>query len=129
MSCPIGRFGLSCAGPNVDVRVVKPSSPPHVAGFAVAGDPTAPIVCVRVEAGDGLGVWIGRRWPGADTYVVDDPLELRPITIEEARAILDSWPSTRGNAADAIQSAAWQGRRELIPARLRALMAAPVRNR
>ena len=96
---------------------------PHVAGFAIAGDPSFPIVCVRVEAGEDLGVWIGRYWPGDETHVINDPVSMQTVTIAEVRAILETWPATRGGVADAIQAAAWHGRRELIPARLHALVA------
>ena len=95
-----------------------------MAGFAIAGDPSFPVVCVRVEAGEGLGVWIGRYWPGEETHVVTNPVSMQRVTIDEVRAILETWPATAGNVADAIQAAAWHGRRELIPARLHALVAA-----
>jgi hypothetical protein len=80
------------------------------------------VICVRVEAGEGLGVWIGRAWPGTETHVIDVPGSLDYVTIDTVREILETWPATCGNVADAIQAAAWHGRRELIPARLHAMV-------
>jgi hypothetical protein len=93
------------------------SPTPRVTGFADAGTPEDPIVCVHVEAGE-LGVWIGRRHPGSETEVVTDVASIREITVQEARRILESWPATQGNTGDALQFAAWQGRRHLIAPRL-----------
>jgi hypothetical protein len=95
-----------------------PASPtPRVTGFADAGTSEHPIVCVHVESGE-LGVWIGRRYPGSETHLVADVAVKRHITIQEAQRILDGWPATQGNAGDALQAAAWQGRRQLIGPRL-----------
>jgi hypothetical protein len=92
-----------------------------VAGFALAGDPADPVVCVRVEVGDQFGVWIGRPWPGRMTYVIAEPIWLQRVSLEDAQAVLEGWPATRGNAGDAIQAAAWHGRRELTRARMQAV--------
>ena len=100
-----------------EVMAISPI--PRVTGFADAGSPEQPVVCVHVEAGD-LGVWIGRRFPGSDTEVIPETATLRAITVQEAQEILEQWPATQGNTGDALQFAAWQGRRELTAQRLHA---------
>jgi hypothetical protein len=89
----------------------------RVTGFGDVGTPDNPIVCVHVESGP-LSVWIGRGYPGAETYVVTDVAPMRTITIHEAQRILEGWPATQDSAGDALQAAAWQGRRHLIAPRL-----------
>src|ERR1700737_2382594 len=93
---------------------------PHVAGFAVAGDAERPIVCVCVQEGDEPGIWIGRAWPGGETYVIAEPVHLRPATIDDVRLMLEAWPQTKGNVGNALQQAAVRGRSELIDAKMRA---------
>ena len=93
-------------------------------GFAVAGTPESPMVCVHVEAGE-FGIWMGRRHPGLEIEVVPESVALREVTIQEAQRILATWPATRENTGDALQFAAWQGRRHLITQLLHERVARP----
>ena len=97
---------------------------PRVTGFAVTGTPESPIVCVHVEAGE-FGIWMGRRHPGLEIEVVDETAVLREITIHEAQRILATWPATGASTGDALQFAAWQGRRLLIAQLLHERVARP----
>ena len=97
---------------------------PRVTGFALAGTPESPIVCVHVEAGE-FGIWMGRHHPGVELEVVTETDGLQEISIHEAQRILATWPATEGNTGDALQFAAWQGRRHLIAKLLHERVARP----
>ena len=98
---------------------------PRVAGFAFAGDPERPVVCVCVQQGDEPGVWIGRSWPGAETEVIGPAVQLRRVTLDEAaRDLLETWPQTTGRTGNALQEAAIRGRRELIEGSMQASLRA-----
>src|SRR5260370_7545092 len=86
---------------------------PRVTGFALAGTPESPIVCVHVEAGE-FGIWMGRHHPGVELEVVTETDGLQEISIHEAQRILPTWPATEGNTVDAFQFAPCQGRPHLI---------------
>jgi hypothetical protein len=113
---------FSQVGGRVDEPGVTTTRHTRVVGFAFGGEEPHRVVCVRVEADDHVGVWIGRPWPGTSTHVVSETARLECVTIEEIAAVLETWPATHGKVADAIQAAAWQGRRALIPARLHAMV-------